>query len=421
MLHLRSRLRAAPERKRAVTRYATPEAKATHAVEQLRYRLRHPERVLATKKKYYSNPENVAAHHQRNRDWRRKNHKWVLAHQAVYRAVKKGRLIRPKNCETCGQETMLHAHHEDYSEPLAVIWLCAGCHRKRHGVLEREKGRGRERTRIIHLIQEKCRPIISPVRKVGEMIAMTIGVGYLGLDWIVLGSDMELTGSAKYAGVKDYYKWFAGQKGVIASIYSGREDDMRCVWEELGNRIEVKEKGGLTLEQKDVRIILSESLDAVPIDRKSQFQMLVAITKQEKEPMFLRVLHKRVSPATSWEIIGRGDCELSRYLTSWMKTDLTQYQAVLWSTHLVNTAKSFVQYVGQGIRISVIKGGTVAYMDGDIFSQKLAMMDAYIGGLWRDFCNLELSQQEYEMRLQAFTIGACGARGGIPKLKLEWL
>ena len=250
--------------------------------------------------------------------------------------------------------------------------------------------------------------------------AMTIGVGFLGTDWIVLGSDMELTGTAKYAGLKDYYRWFDEQKGVIAAVYAGLEDDMRCLWEELRTRIEAKEKSGLKLEQKDVRAILSESLDAVTIDRKSQFQMLVAITKQEKQPIFLRVFHKRVSPATSWEIIGRGDCELSRYLTSWMKTDLTKHQAVLWSTHIINMAKNFVQYVGQGIRLSVVKDGRVACMDGDIFSQKLSTMDAYIGGLWLDFCNVELSQQEYEMRLQAFTSSVCGVRGGIPKVKLDF-
>jgi hypothetical protein len=28
----------------------------------------------------------------------------------------------------------LHGHHEDYSKPLAVHWLCPLCHRKRHAV-----------------------------------------------------------------------------------------------------------------------------------------------------------------------------------------------------------------------------------------------------------------------------------------------
>ena len=26
----------------------------------------------------------------------------------------------------------LHGHHEDYSQPLEVVWLCAPCHGLRH-------------------------------------------------------------------------------------------------------------------------------------------------------------------------------------------------------------------------------------------------------------------------------------------------
>ena len=56
------------------------------------------------------------------------------ARDAVYRAVRKGTLIKPDKCEECGKETTdLQGHHESY-EPehwLDVEWLCRKCHRKR--------------------------------------------------------------------------------------------------------------------------------------------------------------------------------------------------------------------------------------------------------------------------------------------------
>lgn len=51
------------------------------------------------------------------------------AHDAVRRALRLGRLHRPSSCGRCGfLSPDLHAHHDDYSKPLAVEWLCPGCH-----------------------------------------------------------------------------------------------------------------------------------------------------------------------------------------------------------------------------------------------------------------------------------------------------
>lgn len=57
------------------------------------------------------------------------------ARTAVSNALQEGRLTKPDTCEDCGEPTKsrdLHGHHEDYSKPLDVEWLCATCHGKRH-------------------------------------------------------------------------------------------------------------------------------------------------------------------------------------------------------------------------------------------------------------------------------------------------
>lgn len=57
-----------------------------------------------------------------------------MAHNAVTHALRDGRLTR-KPCEVCGAEPA-HAHHDDYSKPLDVRWLCITHHAEHHRLAE---------------------------------------------------------------------------------------------------------------------------------------------------------------------------------------------------------------------------------------------------------------------------------------------
>jgi hypothetical protein len=52
------------------------------------------------------------------------------AHSKVNRAVRAGNLFS-EPCELCGSEET-HAHHDDYSKPLNVRWLCPPHHKEWH-------------------------------------------------------------------------------------------------------------------------------------------------------------------------------------------------------------------------------------------------------------------------------------------------
>jgi len=52
--------------------------------------------------------------------------------EITYCAIKKGDLIR-KPCEKCGNKKV-QAHHDDYSKPMDVRWLCVKCHNEHHRI-----------------------------------------------------------------------------------------------------------------------------------------------------------------------------------------------------------------------------------------------------------------------------------------------
>lgn len=52
------------------------------------------------------------------------------ARSAVAQAIQASRLVQ-QPCTRCGHSPA-EAHHEDYSRPLDVTWLCRKCHRVRH-------------------------------------------------------------------------------------------------------------------------------------------------------------------------------------------------------------------------------------------------------------------------------------------------
>lgn len=57
------------------------------------------------------------------------------ARKIVRDAIHRGTMIR-QPCEICGETKDVHAHHEDYSKPREVKWLCRPHHYKFH--LERD-------------------------------------------------------------------------------------------------------------------------------------------------------------------------------------------------------------------------------------------------------------------------------------------
>lgn len=90
-------------------------------------------------------PERVAEEYKKRQKKRRADRPELKvkerARAVINHAVSRGELVRPSACEECsgpGREYKdgragIHAHHDDYSKPLEVRWLCGNCHDAVHG------------------------------------------------------------------------------------------------------------------------------------------------------------------------------------------------------------------------------------------------------------------------------------------------
>ncbi len=62
--------------------------------------------------------------------WDKKNPQKKSAYTQVWSALRSG-ILKKSPCENCG-EKKVQAHHDDYSNPLDVRWLCVSCHANHH-------------------------------------------------------------------------------------------------------------------------------------------------------------------------------------------------------------------------------------------------------------------------------------------------
>jgi hypothetical protein len=94
-----------------------------------RYYQKNKRKLIRKKKAFQSSPEGKLKRQEWNRNYREKTKLRKKAYKALENAIKSGK-VKPCPCEICGKKA--GGHHEDYSKPLEVRWLCPQHHKDVH-------------------------------------------------------------------------------------------------------------------------------------------------------------------------------------------------------------------------------------------------------------------------------------------------
>ena len=114
-LAIRDKKRESPKRREARRIYAkTPQGIEAMKRGRIKWASENKDKISESHRKWISENQNKRA-----------------AHVILGNAVRDGR-INKGPCEVCGDDKLVHGHHEDYAKPLEVTWLCREHHVCRH-------------------------------------------------------------------------------------------------------------------------------------------------------------------------------------------------------------------------------------------------------------------------------------------------
>jgi hypothetical protein len=182
---------------------------------------------------------------------------------------------------------------------------------------------------------------------------MTMAVGFVCHEGVVIGADRQITGSSYTFPERKVFTWAWGN-GYGIYAYSGTRDINVQFGSEVGSVFDAN----VDIEREDVPRLWKKCIDSLSLKRNEAFLTLFGfILKDSKRPtLLISNMERRVVPTGQAEVIGYGDSPLARSLLGRLKNVggqlLTVQQARVYAVDFISQAKKYDgQYVGDGIDV----------------------------------------------------------------------
>ncbi len=137
-----------PEKYREACRISTLKNYETIRASQKKHRIKNRDKILKRRRELREprkdelnakenerrkkDPNYLEKNRERYKKYYAKNKEKMLpkhnAHKLVMYAIRLGLMRKGTECILCGSSKQIEGHHEDYSKPLEVQWLCRKCH-----------------------------------------------------------------------------------------------------------------------------------------------------------------------------------------------------------------------------------------------------------------------------------------------------
>jgi hypothetical protein len=194
---------------------------------------------------------------------------------------------------------------------------------------------------------------------------MTIGVGFVCQDGIVLCSDREMTGPNGYKYQETKILRSTNRKRTIAFSYAGYPDEAKAMFRKVCEGLDHEFASGI-FDVSRARTALERIFN----DRLSKgLQALMVVSWDGAVPHLFKAWERTITDPVS-DLIGWGDSSVIRYLGDILlnRPAFKSKEAEVIGAYLIFVATRFVGKCGGGMDIVTIEGpGKLSEHQGDLF------------------------------------------------------
>ena len=208
---------------------------------------------------------------------------------------------------------------------------------------------------------------------------MTMAVGFVCWDGIVIGADRQVTGH-NYTFPECKLEPLVWKNGRAILAYSGEYDAYKNFLSELSLRF----KRDAVFSDKEVRDALRESLSAVDLKKETLLFLFGYLLDGAYHRLIFSTTKQRIVDVDQCEVIGYADSPLTRFLLGRFKAlpvSVSVDQARIYAVYFISQAKKYDgQYVGDGIDVYSLERGSEG--------PSIRVLDAGQTGEWEQQVNL---------------------------------